>query len=117
MCLRTLVIVTNANGTVLGHTVGPEAFNGGRPSKGLARVSNNGAQGYLLGHGIMGEEKPEAEDGLGQHIKDGVGNDFRINVNVARSIGNTPDAFKMLVSSEGPIMLKLTLGTQSKGPR
>ena len=97
MYLRTLVIVTNANGAVLGQTVGPEAFNGGRPSKGLAKVSNNGTKGYLLGHGIMGEEKPEAEDGLGQNIKDGIGNDFRINVNVARSIGNAPNTFKMLV--------------------
>ena len=27
--LRTLIIITNANGAVLGQTVGPEAFNGG----------------------------------------------------------------------------------------
>ena len=31
--LRTLVIVTNANGAVLGETVGPEAFNRRSPSK------------------------------------------------------------------------------------
>ena len=33
MYLRTLIIVANANGAVLGQTVGPEAFNGGTPTK------------------------------------------------------------------------------------
>ncbi len=65
MYLRTLIIVTNANGAVLGHTVGPKAFNGGRAGGWLAIVLDNGTEGYLLGHSIMGEEKPEAEDGLG----------------------------------------------------
>ena len=43
-------------------------------------------------HAVMGEEKPEAKDGLGKDIEDGVANDLSINAGNARSIGNTPDA-------------------------
>lgn len=40
----------------------------------------------------MGEEEPESENGLGKDIEDGVCNDLGVNVDVARSIGDTPDA-------------------------
>lgn len=39
----------------------------------------------------MSEEEPKAEDRLGEHVKDGVGNDFAINVNLASAVGNTPN--------------------------
>lgn len=42
----------------------------------------------------MGEEEPEAEDGLGEDIENGVGNDLSININLAGAVGNTPDAVK-----------------------
>ena len=41
---------------------------------------------------IVGEEQPEAEDGLGKNVKDGVGNNLSIDARNARSISNTPDA-------------------------
>lgn len=40
----------------------------------------------------MSEEEPEAEDGLGEDVEDGIGNDLRINADVAGSIGDTPNA-------------------------
>ena len=51
------------------------------------------------GHGIMGEEEPEAKDRLGEDIKDSVSNDFSINAGDARSIGNTPDASETSVNT------------------
>ena len=39
----------------------------------------------------MCEEKPEAEDWLSQDVKNGVGDNLGIDVDVAGSIGNTPD--------------------------
>jgi len=39
----------------------------------------------------MSEEEPEAEDRLGKYIKDGVGDDLSVDVDIARSISNTPD--------------------------
>lgn len=39
----------------------------------------------------MGEEEPESEDGLGEHIEDSVSDDLRVDVDVARSISDTPD--------------------------
>ena len=41
---------------------------------------------------VMGEEQPEAKDGLGKNVEDGIGNDLSIDARDARSISNTPDA-------------------------
>ena len=46
----------------------------------------------LLGHGVMGEEEPESEYGLGEDVKDSIGNDLSIYADVAGSISDTPDA-------------------------
>lgn len=73
--LRSLVIIANAEGTLLAETVGPEALDGSR-----------------VGHGVMGEEKPKTEDGLGEDVEDSVGDDFAVDVDVAGSISDTPDA-------------------------
>ena len=72
--LRTLIVVTHADGAILVHAARPKALKGG------------GA-----GHGIVGEEKPETEDRLGQDVKNGVGNDLSIHIDVARTISDTPD--------------------------
>lgn len=40
----------------------------------------------------MGKEEPESKDWLGEDIENGVGDDLSINIDVARSISNTPDA-------------------------
>lgn len=73
--LRSLVIIANAEGTLFAETVGPEAIDGSR-----------------VGHGVMSEEKPETEDGLGKDVEDSVGDDFTVDVDVAGSVGDTPDA-------------------------
>lgn len=39
----------------------------------------------------MSEQEPEAEDGLGEDVEDGVGDDLGVDTNVAGAIGNTPD--------------------------
>lgn len=78
--LGTLVVVTDADGTLLAETLAPEATE-----------LNVG-----LGDGGVGEEEPGTEDGLGEDVKDGVGDDLLVNVHVAGAIGDTPDAGKML---------------------
>ncbi len=40
----------------------------------------------------MGEEKPESENGLGENIEDSISDNLGVNVNVAGSISDTPDA-------------------------
>lgn len=40
----------------------------------------------------MGKEEPESEDGFGKDIEDSVSDDLGVNVDVAGSISNTPDA-------------------------
>lgn len=39
----------------------------------------------------MGEEQPEAEDRLGQHVQDGVRNDLGVQADHASAIGDTPN--------------------------
>lgn len=46
----------------------------------------------------MGEEEPEAEDWLGEDIKNSIGNDLSIETNHASTVGNTPDAVNTLAN-------------------
>eukprot|EP00262_Sarcandra_glabra_P007069 TRINITY_DN19631_c0_g1_i1.p2 TRINITY_DN19631_c0_g1~~TRINITY_DN19631_c0_g1_i1.p2 ORF type:complete len:294 (-),score=25.52 TRINITY_DN19631_c0_g1_i1:240-1121(-) len=73
--LRALVVVTNANGSLRAEAVRP--------------VSAEFDIG--LGHLGVGEEQPDTEDGLGQHVKNGVGNDFSVDRSLTGTVGNTPD--------------------------
>lgn len=75
MHLGTLVVVTDADGTLLAETLAPEAAE-----------LNVG-----LGDAGVGEEEPGTEDGLGEDVKDGVGDDLLVNIHVAGAVGNTPD--------------------------
>jgi len=78
--LCTLVILTNTDSTLAADTVGPEATK----------------LDLSLGHALVGEEQPGTEDGLGEQVKDGVGNDLLVNGHLAGAIGDTPDARIML---------------------
>jgi len=73
--LGTLVVVTNADGALVAETLSPEATD-----------LNVG-----LGDALVGEEEPCTEDGLGEDVKDGVGDDLLVNVHVAGAISDTPD--------------------------
>lgn len=73
--LGTLVVVTNADGALVAKALAPEATD-----------LNVG-----LGDALVGEEEPGTEDGLGEDVKDGVGNDLLVNGGVAGAVGNTPD--------------------------
>lgn len=91
--LCTLVILTNADSTLAADTVGPEATK----------------LDLSLGHALVGEEQPSTEDGLGEQIEDGVGNDLLVNSHLAGAICNTPDARVMLERvSMGNILRVLT---------
>ena len=39
----------------------------------------------------MGEEEPETKDGLGKDVKNSIGDDLSVDINVAGSISDTPD--------------------------
>ena len=77
------VVVVKAEGTLTVQTVGPEATD---LNLALAKLS-------------VGEQQPGAEDGLGQDVEDGVGNDLAINTNTAGAVGKSPDT--VMVSSAG----------------
>lgn len=74
--LSTIVIVTDANGALASETLGPESV----------KVDVG------LGHVGVGEEEPQAEDWLGENVKDGVGDDLGVNAGNAGTVGYTPDA-------------------------
>ena len=73
--LGTLVVVTNADGALVAETLAPEATD-----------LNVG-----LGDALVGEEEPGTEDGLGEDVKDGVGDDLLVNGGGAGAISDTPD--------------------------
>ena len=49
----------------------------------------------------MGEEEPKSENRLGKNIEDSVRDNFRVNVDVAGSISDTPDAVTSQRVSQG----------------
>lgn len=82
MHLGTLVVVTDTDGALGTETLAPESTD-----------VNVG-----LGDALVGDEEPGTEDGFGEDVKDGVGNDLLVNVHVAGAIGDTPDAMKVSVT-------------------
>jgi hypothetical protein len=64
----------------------------------------------------VGEEEPGTEDGLGEDVEDGVGNDLLVNVHVAGAISDTPNTVKSVSNSFSVefIAIKLTWGRQSR---
>lgn len=52
----------------------------------------------------MGEEEPETEDGLGEDVKNSVGNDLGVEANKAATVSNTPDAADVSTSRAERIM-------------
>ena len=73
--LGTLVVVTNADSTLVTETLGPEATN----------------VDVGLGDALVGEEEPCTEDGLSEDVKDGVGDDLLVNGGGAGAVSDTPD--------------------------
>ena len=49
---------------------------------------------------LVGEEKPESKDRLGKDIQDGVGNDLGVNRSAVSTLGESPDAVRMLVDAK-----------------
>jgi hypothetical protein len=43
-------------------------------------------------HAVVGEEKPEAEDGLREDVENGICNDFRVHIRDVTGAGNPPHA-------------------------
>jgi hypothetical protein len=91
-CLRALVVVSNADGTILVQSVSPEALERDL----TARLVSLKLKCELiiilrLRHGVVGEQEPETEDWLGEDIKDSVAEDLSIDVDVAGSVSNTPN--------------------------
>ena len=58
----------------------------------LARIQRVLSFRYIPGHRVVGEQKPEAEDRLGENIEDSIGDNFSVNACNAGAIGDTPDA-------------------------
>ena len=42
----------------------------------------------------MSEKEPKTEDWLGENVENGIGDDLSVDVDVAGSISDTPDAAK-----------------------
>lgn len=72
---RLSTVVLETNSTLATEAVGPEATE---IDVGLGDVG-------------VGDQEPETEDGLGENVKNSVGNDLSINGELARAIGDTPN--------------------------
>jgi len=72
--LSTLVVI-KTDGTLTTKTLGPPSikFNVG------------------LWHAAVGEEEPSTEDWLGEDVKDSIGNDLSVNIDVTGAISDTPN--------------------------
>lgn len=46
----------------------------------------------------MGKQQPKAEDGLRENVEHPIGNNLRIDIDLACAVGDTPHAFKRLAS-------------------
>lgn len=64
----------------------------------------------------MGKEEPEAEDRLGHNVKDCVANNFSVNIDVAGTISNTPNAITRSAILKQTGQSSLTLGILSIEP-
>ena len=49
-----------------------------------------------LWHVHVSEQEPKAEDGFGKDVKNGVGDDLAINIDLPGTIGDTPNAVVMV---------------------
>ena len=76
------VVLTDADGTLAAETVSPEA------------VELN----IALAHVGVSNKEPGTEDSLGEDIENSVGDDLSIDASLARTVGNTPDTRKALVT-------------------
>jgi hypothetical protein len=76
------IVLTNTDSTLAAEAVGPEA------------VKLN----IALAHVGVGNKEPGAEDGLSEDIENSVGDDLSIDASLARTVGNTPDTRKALVT-------------------
>lgn len=56
--------------------------------------------GCSAGKVVVGEEQPETEDGFGEDVEHGVGDDFGVDINVTGSISDTPDAMPRQCSTQ-----------------
>ena len=73
--LRTLVVITDADGSLAAETVSPET----------TKVD------LSLGNSSVGVQEPGTEDGLGEDVEDGIGDNFLVNIGNASTISDTPD--------------------------
>ena len=93
--LRTLVVIADAQGTLtLAEPVRPGPIELKVTSRGLSdMIPVRASQTNLRGRdAVVGQEKPEAEDWLGQDVQDGIGDDLSVDRHVAGSISDGPDA-------------------------
>lgn len=81
MHLSTLLVVTNTDVALRVEAVRPEATE----------------VDVGLRHAGVAEEEPETENGLGEDIKNSVGDDLSVNAGLAGTVSNTPDAVTKLV--------------------
>lgn len=95
--LCTLIIITDADGTIFAESIRPEAFNRRRASTHVSEISKRTVC-KLPGKGIVGKYKPETKDRFGEHIKNSIGNDFGIDVDDAGTVSDTPDTAACLAS-------------------
>jgi hypothetical protein len=51
-----------------------------------------------LRHPRVSNQEPQAEDGLGKDVKDGIGDNLTVNADFTGAVGNTPDTGEALRS-------------------
>jgi hypothetical protein len=87
----SFIVVTNPELALAAEAIGPETFERGRAVSSLAMIESKGEDDLRGRHAVVGEEQPEAEDGLGQDIENSIGDDLSIKADETGTVGNTPD--------------------------
>jgi hypothetical protein len=104
--LATDLVVSNTDGAST-EAVGPEALHRWGAVNYVSWQIEIGTRSNLRAcHAVMGEEKPEAKDWLGEDIKDSIGDDLSIKTNHASTVSNTPDAIDALAKPDHHMQMR-----------
>lgn len=76
--LGLVFIVTYADTALIGQAVSPVSAN----------------LNIRLWDAAVADEEPEAKDGLGQHVKDGICEDLRVDRRLAGTVGEAPHTWE-----------------------
>ena len=93
--LGTFIVITNSDGSLaFTEAMGPKSLQRRGSIKSCQCqlwMKNSKGEDLRARHAVMSKEQPEAKDGLGENIEDGVAYNLGVNASNTGTIGKPPD--------------------------